>query len=273
MDKTAFGDLVTDIKTSGQEFPIILYEGKVLDGVHRQDACLKADIEPQYVEFDGDDPLAYVVSANLKRRHLTESQRAMIAKKLVKLSKKVETKKSGSVPKGTLKQQSHQGLSDKAAARLMKVSRHSVARAGAVMDKGTEALQAAVDADEIPITPAAEIAKLPKEEQPKAIKSHIQRRHMRVLRSKPRTGFILELNSAWERADAMHRTRFLDSVGVEAIWNAMPDHQKEKLRHTISCMAIGSTPLPFEEKYKLMREDAGDFSTPEDLSIPDFLKR
>jgi hypothetical protein len=38
--------------------------------------------EPTYREFNGEDPLAFVVSANLKRRHLTDVQRAMVAKKI-----------------------------------------------------------------------------------------------------------------------------------------------------------------------------------------------
>ena len=38
-----------------------------------------ADVEPDFVEWRGDDPIAYVVSCNLKRRHMNASQRAMAA--------------------------------------------------------------------------------------------------------------------------------------------------------------------------------------------------
>ena len=41
--------------------------------------------EPDYVQFAGKDPLAYVVSQNLCRRHLSESQRAMVAAAIIEL--------------------------------------------------------------------------------------------------------------------------------------------------------------------------------------------
>jgi hypothetical protein len=39
-------------------------------------------MDPEIETYTADDPLAYVISLNLKRRHLNESQRAMIAAKL-----------------------------------------------------------------------------------------------------------------------------------------------------------------------------------------------
>jgi hypothetical protein len=42
-------------------------------------------IEPAFRPYEGQDPLGYVLAANLARRHLDESQRAMIAASLAKL--------------------------------------------------------------------------------------------------------------------------------------------------------------------------------------------
>ena len=74
-----------DIATNGQIDPIVVYEGKILDGRNRFQACQRAGVEPRVEEYNGTDPLAYVISLNLKRRHLTESQKAMIASELANL--------------------------------------------------------------------------------------------------------------------------------------------------------------------------------------------
>lgn len=80
-----FDKLVDDIKTNGLLNPIVLYEGKILDGRNRFNACLEAGIEPLFVEYDGNSPREYVLSLNLTRRHLTESQRALVSAKLANL--------------------------------------------------------------------------------------------------------------------------------------------------------------------------------------------
>jgi hypothetical protein len=49
---------------------------------NRYRACLAGGIEPDFVPYLGDDPLQFVISKNLKRRHLSESQRGYVAAKL-----------------------------------------------------------------------------------------------------------------------------------------------------------------------------------------------
>lgn len=69
--------LVSDIKANGQREPVMVHEGMVLDGWHRYQACIQLGIEPQKFTFPADkDPVAFVLSHNLHRRHLTPSQRA-----------------------------------------------------------------------------------------------------------------------------------------------------------------------------------------------------
>ena len=66
-------ELAEDIAANGLQNPIVLYQGQILDGRNRWDACQLAGVKPRFTEFVGDDPLAWVISQNLTRRHLTAS--------------------------------------------------------------------------------------------------------------------------------------------------------------------------------------------------------
>ncbi len=79
MSQEEYDTLRDDIAAHGLYEPIRTYEGQILDGRHRYYACVELDIEPRYEPFEGSDPIGYVASANLHRRHLTSSQRAVIA--------------------------------------------------------------------------------------------------------------------------------------------------------------------------------------------------
>lgn len=72
-----FAALVEDIRINGQREPVIVFESMVLDGWHRYSACVQLGIKAQRFTFESDkDPVAFVLSQNLHRRHLTGSQRA-----------------------------------------------------------------------------------------------------------------------------------------------------------------------------------------------------
>ena len=77
-------ELAEDIKRTGElDEPIVLFEGKVLDGRNRLIACDNAGVEPKFVQFEeafgNRDPLEFVWSRNYARRHLTPSQKAVAA--------------------------------------------------------------------------------------------------------------------------------------------------------------------------------------------------
>jgi hypothetical protein len=82
---TEFDALVADIRANGLINPITLFEGMVLDGRNRLRACEKAGVAPRYETYAGGDPAGFVVSQNVARRHLNESQRALVAARLANL--------------------------------------------------------------------------------------------------------------------------------------------------------------------------------------------
>lgn len=76
--------LAADIAEHGQHEPIIITAADlVLDGRNRLEACKRAKVEPEIQLWDREDdeisPTAWVMSRNLRRRHLTDSQKAMVA--------------------------------------------------------------------------------------------------------------------------------------------------------------------------------------------------
>ena len=58
-------------------------KGKILDGRNRYRACTELGIEPRTIEYDGDDPMLYVIAANAKRRSVSAGMKACAAVKLI----------------------------------------------------------------------------------------------------------------------------------------------------------------------------------------------
>ncbi|TXH09376.1 MAG: hypothetical protein E6R03_16910 [Hyphomicrobiaceae bacterium] len=153
-------ELAADITTNGQREPITTLDGMILDGRNRFLACELDSNEPKLIEYDGNDPLAFVLSKNLKRRHLSESQRAMIAASLAKIEhghNRYENKSKVDVGIPTSTQAK--------AAKAMNVSRDSVIQTRKIQDEGTPELAAAVAAGTVSVNAAAEVARLPKDQQ------------------------------------------------------------------------------------------------------------
>jgi ParB-like chromosome segregation protein Spo0J len=164
MDDSAFESLKADIATNGLCQPIITLDGKILDGAHRYRACSELGIAPYLDEFVGEDPVAFVISANLHRRHMTPSQAAMVAASLANMKQGARTdlEPSASLPKVA-------EVSQADAARMLDVSTRSVTAAAKVIEHGTPELVEAVKQGEVSISKAAQIASLPKVEQAAAM--------------------------------------------------------------------------------------------------------
>jgi len=152
MTEEEYEGLKQDIKDNGQEDPIMLWRGKVLDGRNRLLACEELGRIPQVAKLSDDtDPWKYVLSHNLHRRHLTTSQRAMVATKLATL-------RNGS------NQHSKEGASKEApsqneAAEQLGVGRATVQRAKVVQEHGSASVNKAVEQGKLPVAKAAQLVK------------------------------------------------------------------------------------------------------------------
>lgn len=82
MEEAKLHELADDIRKNGQLVPVWLYEGKILDGRNRWAACKIAGIEPKTKEYTGDEPTAFAVSLNDRRRHMGKSALAAVAAEL-----------------------------------------------------------------------------------------------------------------------------------------------------------------------------------------------
>lgn len=82
MSDDEYRALKQDILERGPQEPILLYEGKILDGKARRRACKELDIEPQFVNWEGDqDTLTVwlqVKGKNLIRQHLSAESRVAV---------------------------------------------------------------------------------------------------------------------------------------------------------------------------------------------------
>jgi phage N-6-adenine-methyltransferase len=141
-------ELADDISANGLLNPVILHEGKVLDGRNRAIACKMAgiDVKVDYWKKNGISPMSWVVSQNLKRRHLTKSQLAICAAKAEPVYAKEAKERQRTSTGGSRPQlmeripQAGSGTSRTRAAKEFGVNDHYVQDAKKVMSESPELL-------------------------------------------------------------------------------------------------------------------------------------
>lgn len=157
MSGQALETLEADIKANGLQSSGLLYEGKILDGRNRYAVCCKLGIEMYWEEVElGEpediaafDPVQYVLSHNLHRRHLKPSQRAMIGAKIATL-------KHGQVGNGRVELPIG-GSTREDTAALLGIGTRSIDRAKVVLDQGSEELIEAVEQCAVSVSAAHEL--------------------------------------------------------------------------------------------------------------------
>jgi hypothetical protein len=132
MEGVEFDQFVEDIRQNGQCDPVVIHDGAILDGRNRVRACQQLGLEPIVVEWNEDGtPEAFVTSRNLHRRHLTISQRGLIAAKIANMkSGDSATQRHGvGIPTPS--------ISKAQAAAMLGVHRDTVVNAAKVLADGT----------------------------------------------------------------------------------------------------------------------------------------
>lgn len=141
-------ELADDIKANDLQNPIVLLDGKILDGRNRYAACKIAKVEPRFVEWEGTgSPVEWVISQNLMRRHLSASQRAVIALDILPmLEKEAKERQRLSAGRGRKVAKngatfSSNGKSSEIAARITKANARYVESAKAIGKAAPELLK------------------------------------------------------------------------------------------------------------------------------------
>lgn len=205
MSESEYAAFRRDVAARGLEEEIVLYEGKILDGRHRFRACKETGVKPRFREFDGPDPVAFVLSANLHRRHLDESQRAMIAARLATMKQGARTDLAQNCAK-----------SQTEAAKALNVSRRSVQQAKIVLGATPELINEVV-AGKLPVSLAAELAVLPRHKQRMVVKRIESRSDSKV------SSVVRDFNRAEKFAEIRRQARELGSFdGPYAVIYADP---------------------------------------------------
>lgn len=155
----AFTDLVADVKANGVREPIWMYQNQILDGRNRYRAAKDAGVECEIRAYSGTDPVSFVVSLNLHRRHLTESQRAMVAAKLANMSHGGDRKSDQTANLHV------DSVSQSDAAEMLNVSTRTVAAAKKITEEAPAEVAQAVERGTISVNLATQVIGLSDEDK------------------------------------------------------------------------------------------------------------
>ena len=72
-------EMADSIKREGLLNPCVKQRDVLLDGRNRLAACKLAGVEPTFTEYIGSSPVAFIIGANLARRHLDKGQKIALA--------------------------------------------------------------------------------------------------------------------------------------------------------------------------------------------------
>ncbi len=182
MSEASLAEMADDISANGQQQAVIMHRGLLLDGRNRLKACELAGVTPKVQEWEGDDPVRWVLSLNFHRRHLTDSQKSIVGARAEDLLAQRVTERAeeamaqGGTPaesagadvdsapstpagKAPSKREIRRQARESAAA-LVNVSPNAIARGRKLIDNAVPELVGAVARGTVSLSQAARVAKL-----------------------------------------------------------------------------------------------------------------
>lgn len=168
LSKADFKSMVESIKRLGQLKKIWRYDGQVIDGNHRQQACILLGIDPKYEDFDPKttDPAEieavlrdHVAALNDERRHSNQAIRSLRATKRRLAYERSQI--SDATPCPVTPDKTYSAESQTEAAAKDGVSQASVSRTETVLRKGVPELETLIGEGKLQTRTAAKIAAKP----------------------------------------------------------------------------------------------------------------
>ena len=164
LSETEFSDLLADVREHGVRVPIVTTaDGLIVDGLHRWRAASEAGVECPSVQLPaGDDAWQAGVKLNLARRHMNETQRAMVAARLSQDSTHGgdRSEQPANLPVA---------FTQDKAAEVLSVSGRSVRSARRVIDQAAPVVVERVEAGELSVSDAEAVVAAPPDIQTQAV--------------------------------------------------------------------------------------------------------
>lgn len=170
MSEAEMDALKQSIASIGQQVPILVWRGRVVDGRKRLAACEALKIKPRVtVLADSESPSDHAMALNLLRTHYTPSQRAAFAERMAGHLKR------GGRPKTESPNLGIRELSMRETARAFDVQPSQIDRARRVRRVGAPEVIGAVESGRLTLHAAEQIAtKVPHADQPRVVEEVVR---------------------------------------------------------------------------------------------------
>ena len=166
MDGQEYEQFKADIAANGQRRPIVVWKAMLIDGRNRLRACIELGITPETMELpDGADPVQWIISENIHRRHLSASQRATFAAEIETIGRGGDRKSSNSQEKQHENQRRNIAPLIGDTAKAASVSTRLVNDARTVLKDGAQEVVDAVKAGKVSVSKAANVVRKEKDKE------------------------------------------------------------------------------------------------------------